>query len=529
MHTYNEADNIYSAFHRSALLRPRQEIVTLDGKILQYREILHLADRTADLLHELGVEKNDTVALTLRNGPEFMTCSLALGKLGAASVPVNFMISKSAELDFILSDSKAKGIITQKEFLPAYSKLKHNCFLLSADGADARHQAMDLPALLRQKRRPRRQDAPAAPDEIATVLYTSGTTGHPKGVILTHRNMLSNAWSCARAFQVTSKDVFVCLLPMFHTFSWTTMSLLPLMLGSKIIVVSHITPAAPWLHLMGRHGATIMTGVPQIFSVLAKEAKGLKRFYLRYWAFRSMKICMSGAAPLNTTVVQNFEEALGVSLLEGYGLTEAGPVVSANRPHARVVGSVGIPIPDVQVKIVDEDGYALQHNQAGEICVKGTNITKGYLGKPEESEAIFTHDGWLKTGDIGAVDEHGFLHIKDRKKDMIIVKGLKVFPAQIEAVIHEHPSVAEAAVIGIPTGGDGDEVIKCFCVPKTGHSVDKAALAAFMHGRLDPYKRPREIELVEELPKNSLNKVLKRHLRKQEIEKRENRRHRTAA
>ncbi|NLO92099.1 MAG: long-chain fatty acid--CoA ligase [Elusimicrobia bacterium] len=521
-------ENIYKSFQQCAEQHPRREVVPMNGEPLDFRGLLHRVDRTAELFLSLGVGKGDSVAIAMRNGLDFIVCAFALYKIGAATVPINFMISKQAELEFILTDSRAKGVITQKEFLPAYRRLKFGGFLISADGTDS-SAAKDLRLLLKDLKGHARTHHSPGPDDIASILYTSGTTGNPKGVLLTHRNILSNAWASAEAFHVTGRDVFVCLLPMFHTFAWTTMVVLPLTLGCKTLVVSHLTPAGPWLQLMGRHGATIMTGVPQLFSVLAKEARGLKRFYLRYWAFRNMRICMSGAAPLPETVIRNFESALGASLLEGYGLTETAPVVSANRPHARVMGSVGLPIPGVQVKIVDENGYTLHHGQEGEICVSGPNVTPGYFGKTDDTEALFTHDGWLKTGDIGALDARGFLHIKDRKKDMIIVKGLKVFPAQIEAVLHEHPAVAEAAVIGVPSHNGEDELIKCFCVAKAGHKVDKAALSVFLHGRLDPYKRPREIELVQELPKNSLNKVLKRNLRKQEIEKRQARKKQAAA
>jgi len=262
-----------------------------------------------------------------------------------------------------------------------------------------------------------------------------------------------------------------------------------------------------------------MAAVPQLFSVIAKEARGLKKLYLRYWSFRKIRFCMTGAAPLDHKTKHLFEKNLGIPLLEGYGLTETSPVVSANRPHERKHGSVGKPVPGVKVIIMDDDGNELAIGKEGEICVKGPNVTKGYHANPQATSEIFTVDGWLKTGDIGVIDEEGFIFIRDRKKDMIIVKGLKVFPAQIEAVLHEHPQIAESAVIGVPDK-TGDEIIKCFCVPKKGENPDKAEIMKFLRSRLDPYKRPREIEITESLPKNSLHKVLKRVLRQRETEKR---------
>lgn len=521
----HEFRDLYSTLLKSASNFPDKDaIVELNGRRWTYDRLLLTVDRTADALWQLGVRPGDRVAIILRNGAEFILTHYALAKIGAAAVPVNFLISKTEEIRFILEDSGTKGIITQEDFMAPYKRIRPSIpaisFLLTTDG-DERDGILNFGKLI--------DNAPSNPellahykhasrDTVASVLYTSGTTGHPKGVLLSHGNLIANARSSKAALHVHHDDVFLCLLPMFHTFSWTTTTVLPLMLGASALVVSHITPAKPWLNMMGAEGVTVMAAIPQVFSLLAKEAKGFKRLYLQFWAFRKTRFAVSGAAPLSDETVKVFEENINVPLLEGYGLTETGPVVSVNQPSSRKTGSVGKPLPEVHVRIVDENGRQLSHGEEGEICVRGENITKGYHGNPGATSEIFTDDGWLRTGDIGTLDQDGFLFIRDRKKDMIIIKGLKVFSAQVEQILCEHPLVGEAAVIGIPDG-KGDEIIKAFIVPREGQNVTRQDVMRFIKDKLDPYKRPRDIEIVEKLPKNSLQKVLKRELRKTELEK----------
>jgi long-chain acyl-CoA synthetase len=470
----------------------------------------------------LGVRPNDKIAIALRNSPEFIISHFALAKIGAIAVPVNFLITKTDELRFILAHSKTKGVVTQKEFLSSYQKLKDELetleFVISIDGGETK-EILDFRKVLKQAPyHPQAHNQKVFEDNISTVLYTSGTTGHPKGVILTHGNILSNAKSCISALNLTRKDTFLCILPMFHTFSFTATTVLPLMLGCKIVLVSHITPAAGWLNMMGKEGVTVLAGVPQLFGVLSKEARGLKRYYLKHWAFRKARFCVSGAAPLPINVLNHFENKLKVPLLEGYGLTETSPVVSVNRPGEKKAGSVGKPISQIEIKIIDENCRELIFGQEGEICVKGDSVTKGYFKNNQDTQDSFTSDGWLKTGDIGVLDKEGYLYIRDRKKDMIINKGLKVFPVQVEEVFLRHPAIEECAVVGMPHR-DGEELIKCFCVLKENKSAGKSELMRFARTNLDPYKRPREIEIVKSLPKNALNKVLKRQLRTRHAKK----------
>ena len=518
----SQPKDLYSWLAKTADADPEHTAFIDSDKPISYHELHHLVDRAADMFWQSGVGKRDPVAIVLRNSIEFIIAWFALAKIGAVAVPINYMVSKEDEIFYILNNAKCKGVVTAREFIASYKNVKErfSClFLMSVDftGDD---DIIDFWHYLKHAHHPPATRKVLVDEhDVVSILYTSGTTGHPKGVLLTHHNFIENAKASIQAMGPVKKDVFMALLPMFHTFSWTGNVLIPVILGSKTLIVKSITPPKPWLQAMGREGVTIMIAVPQIYGVLAKEAKGLKKFFLRFWSLRKVRLCLSGAAPLGHAVKSRFEKVFGLHILEGYGLTETSPIVTVTHPKARKHGSVGKALPGVKIRIIDEHGHHLKHGEEGEICVLGPSITGGYHEDPQASRELFTGDGWLKTGDIGVVDSDGFLFIRDRKKDMVIVKGLKVFPAQVEQVITGHPKVQEAAVIGIPDGS-GNETMKCFCVPKKGMLIDKGELMQFIRGSMDAYKRPREVEILDALTKSTMQKVLKRELLKRELENR---------
>ena len=361
---------------------------------------------------------------------------------------------------------------------------------------------------------------PIVESDVAAILYTSGTTGFPKGVMLTHRNLVTNCESSLLRMGLRRGSATLCILPMFHSFAWTAIVLTSLRLTMKCVISASIAPAKPWLKAMGLHGVTLFAAVPQVYAALAREARDWKtRLFLRLWAFRSVTTAVSGAAPLSVAVAMAFREGIGLGILEGWGLTETSPVATVNPPGDIRIGTVGTAISGVRIKVVDDAENELPTGREGEICVTGDNVMKGYWNKPEETRATFTADGWLKTGDIGVLDGDGYLSIRDRKKDMIIIKGLKVFSAQVEAVIAEHPAVEECAIVGVPDEL-GDETITAFVVLRKGADAGKAEILQFFRDRLDGYKRPRHLEVVASLPKNALQKVLKRELRERELARR---------
>ncbi len=518
-----EPKDLYSCLARTAERDPEQTAFITGDKRMSWHEVLFSVDRATDMLWQLGLRKGDRCAIVLRNSTEFIISYLAMAKMGAVAVPINFMVSKKDEISHILTNSDCKGVITEKEFAKNYTAVKKDLpslkFIISADfpGIDG---VVDFWHYLKHAHyHPQTQKVAADEHDVVTILYTSGTTGHAKGVLLTHHNILENSKSGIAMMEPNRKDVFMALLPMFHTFSWMGNVITPILLGSKTLIVKSITPPKPWLQAMGREGVTVMIAVPQIYGVLAKEARGLKKFFLKFWSFRKVRFCLSGAAPLNHTVAQHFNKAFGLPILEGYGLTETSPLVTLMPLKSRKHGSVGKAVPGVKVKIMDEQGRHLAHGEEGEICVMGPNITQGYHANEQATKELFTQDGWLKTGDIGVLDSDGFLFIRDRKKDMVIVKGLKVFPAQIEHTINAHPKVLENAVIGIPDGS-GNETMKCFCVPKPDVQLERSEIVQYIKANFDAYKRPREVEIVRSLPKNTLQKVLKRELLKMELERR---------
>ena len=465
-----------------------------------------------------GIRKGDCVAIVHRNSPRFVEAYFALARLGAVAVPLNFLVQKPEELAFMLNDCRAVAVITQREFLKglkaaaAQAPSVQNVWLTDAASGEESLSALSDG----QGGQP--PAAGVTESDVASVLYSSWTTGTPKGVMLTHRNLLTNCEASAARLGLRTSDVGLCILPMFHSFAWTGNVLVALKMRCKLVISPSIAPPRPWLQLMSKHGVTLFAAVPQVYSVLAKEACGFQRLVLKWWFFRKVRLAISGAAPLAPAVAEAFEKALGVPILEGYGLTETSPVATINTLKERRPRSVGRTIEGAAVKVVSEDETSLPVGSEGEICIKGDNVMKGYLGLPEATREAFTKDGWFKTGDVGALDEEGYLYIRDRKKDMIIIKGLKVFSAQVEATLIEHPAVAECAVIGVPDE-HGDETIKAFFVLKPGATVEKSELMKFCRAKLDPYKRPRDIEIVDALPKNALQKVLKRDLRARELAK----------
>ena len=520
---HNEPKDLYSLIEQNALKTPEAiAFITLDKKF-SFHELLYSIDRAADMFWQMGIRKNDKFAIALKNSIEFVISHFALAKLGAISVPINFMVSKEHELLYILENCDAKGVVTEKDFVKNYeklpSKLKNLKSILSTNYC-GKNGIMDFWKSLKHAHyHPQTQESKAHENDVAAILYTSGTTGHPKGVILTHRNLLFNAKASAEVMQPTKKDVFMCLLPMFHTLAWTANIILPLYVGAKILIIKNISPPKAWLKAMGKQGVSIMVSVPQIYGILAKEAKGAKKYFLKYWAFRKVRLCISGAAPLGHAMKNDFEKVFKAPLLEGYGLTETSPVVTINHPKKKRHGSVGRPLPGLKIKIVDDGDRYLRTGQEGEICVQGPSVTSGYHENILATKELFTDDGWLKTGDIGVIDDDGYLFIKDRKKDMVIVKGLKVFPAQIEQILNNHPKIQESAIIGIPQDNDS-ETMKCFCVPKKNTRLEVSEVRVYIKEHLDVYKRPREIEIIETLPKNTLQKTLKRVLLETELEKR---------
>jgi len=495
---------------RQAHRRPKATVLSLKNHHTTYGELQSQVEKWASVLHSRGIRAGDPYGIILRNSPEFVITFFALARLGARAVPVNFLL-KPDEIAYIFADAGVVGVVTQPSFLPNVLVAQKQLpglrdVVVTGEGGEGGVSFNQLQEAVKPV-----QDLPknTDPNAIAMIIYTSGTTGKPKGAMLSHRNFLVNVEQCAGMVRLYQKDVFLCLLPMFHSFAWTVCVLLPISLGCCIVVVESIQPFGNTVKRILRHRVTILVAVPPIYAALLRVP-----FWRPLKIILPLRLCISGAAPLPMTVHQKFEAKFGIPLLEGYGLTETSPVVTINPEDQRFPGSVGRPLPGVEIHIVDERGQTVPAGEVGEICVRGENVMKGYYHQDEATREAFLDDAhqWLRTGDVGYLDSSGYLYISDRKKDLIIVKGLNVYPKEVEDLLLTHPAVQEAAVVGF-RHGTGDEWIKAFVTLKDGGPVDKHVLLKYCRSKLASYKCPRDLEIRPELPKNTLGKVLKRALR----------------
>jgi long-chain acyl-CoA synthetase len=343
--------------------------------------------------------------------------------------------------------------------------------------------------------------------DLAVIIYTSGTTGRSKGAMLSHGNLLHNVESCRLALETVHEDRMAVLLPMFHSYILTVGIFLPLIVGGQIVLVKSLQQSRLILQELCARQATILPAIPPFYRALTALTVPFKLPF---------RICISGSAPLPLQVLNEFQEKFGIPLIEGYGLSEASPVVAKNPIHGqRKAGSIGLPIPHVEMSVQDEAGKILPAGEIGEICVRGGNVMQGYWNHPEETAKAFRH-GWLLTGDVGYHDREGYYYITDRKKDMLLVNGNNVYPREIEEVIYQFPGVKETAVVGMPDSRKGEQPV-AFVVANDGVTLDERALLQFVRERLADYKAPRKAVFLPALPRNATGKILKTELRKQQI------------
>lgn len=475
-----------------------------------YREIQKKAESLAQALLSLGVKNKDKVGILLRNTPEFVISLFGIIRAGAIAVPLNFML-KEEELKLILEEVEAKIVISCQEYLPMLERLRLRIDCLEIIILTDSREEINFYDLLTPK--DENITFPVLDEnDTAVIIYTSGTTGKPKGVMLSHKNFISNIKSCLKAMSFSSNERVICLLPLFHSFSITACLLLPFYISSTVVLISSLTPFRNVVTQIIKNRVTIFIAIPPIYRLLCdiKIPWFLKLPVVRKLVL-PIKVCISGAAPLPVKVLDMFKKKFRVPLLEGYGLTEASPVVSLNPIQKPKPGSVGLPLPGVKVKIVNEKGEPLPPGKEGELIVKGANIMAGYYKKEEATQEVIK-EGWLYTGDIAKIDEEGYIYIIDRKKDIIIVRGLNVSPREIEEVIYQHPKVKEACVVGVPDESRG-EVPKAFVVAKEGETLTPEELLEFLKPRLANYKMPRHIEFRNELPKSPSGKILRTKLR----------------
>jgi len=429
----------------------------------------------------------ERVAIMLPTSTAFALSFMGTTLSGRVPVPLNFFLAP-AELNAILADCGAQTVITAQVFESTAKELD----------AEIVWAEEFIPACL--------QSPPLAEpkaNRIATILYTSGTTGRPKGVVLSHRNILANVAGCVKHFDFTPRHTLLSVLPLFHTFALTTTLVIPAAIGARTVLMPRFEPGAV-LDAIARNAVTTIVAVPSMYRALARSLE-------RGADLSSVQVPIAGGEPLPEDIFHTYRDKFGVTLCEGYGLTENSPVISANTPASLKPFTVGRPLPNLEVRVVGDDGQDAGINVDGEIWVRGPSVMEGYLNLPEETRAVITGNAFLRTGDIGRFDEDGFLRITGRWKDMMISAGENIFPREIELVISRHPAVAEVAVIGVPDQMRG-EVPRAFVVLREGCSATEDELKDLCRAQIARYKVPDRIEFRSHFPHSPTGKILKQKL-----------------
>jgi long-chain acyl-CoA synthetase len=532
-------------------VRTRSGSVAIEyyGTEITYAQLAALVNRFARALVRLGVKSGDRVSICLPNVPQFPIAFYGVLKAGAIAVPTNPLYTER-ELEHQLSDAGARVAITLDSVYPTLAAVrtrtpvehvilaspadylppvlgvlfrlktaieargKPHVNLSSLRGTSGFHQFKDLLAPQHDGHDAERVELPppAAPDDVAVLQYTGGTTGVAKGAKLTHRGLLANAlqtWTWAE-LSAEEHHIALCVAPFFHVYGLTVGMNAMMVPGATMVLLPRFT-LKDVLKAIEKHKPDIFPGVPTMYLALAREAEQHHR------DLRSIRVCISGSAPLPVEVQNRFERVSGGRLVEGYGLTEASPVTHCNPVFGdRRIGTIGLPLPNTDAAIIDADTWEfLPPGQQGEIVVRGPQVMAGYWQRPDATAEVL-RDGWLRTGDIGTMSEDGYFTVVDRAKDVIIASGLKVFPREVDEVLFQHPKVLEAAAVGVPDPYRG-ETVRAYVVVRPGETLSAEELAAFCKERLAPYKVPKQFEFRESLPKTLIGKVLRRALREEYI------------
>ncbi len=534
-------ENLASLVAKAAARFPDSVAITFMDARITYGKLLDLIQRFAGVLRGLGLKKGDRVGVILPNIPQAVLAYHGTLWAGGVVVMCNPLYTER-ELAHQLADAEARIVLTLDLFYPKVRNIREEVGaehvivtrvheflpplkrLLAPLVLKRKGQWQEVPAgervlwlsqlLARETSRPPMAEANAMED-LACLQYTGGTTGLSKGVMLTHYNLLANAWQ-ARLWLPNPREgeeTVLAVLPLFHSFGQTVCMNTGFLLGANVVLVPRFD-VHEVLELIQKERPSLFPGVPTMYVALINHPDVGK------YNLSSIRACISGAAPLPLEVQQGFERITGGKLVEGYGLSEASPVTHANPIEGkRKIGTIGIPVPDTLARIVDpsDPRKVLPPGEPGELAVKGPQVMKGYWNRPEETAQTLV-DGWLLTGDIATMDEEGYFQIVDRKKDIIIAGGFNIYPREVEEVLYQHPKVKEAVVVGIPDPYRG-ETVKAYIVPKEGETPTAEEIEAFCRERLAAYKVPKLWEFRKDLPKTMVGKILRRALREQEMAK----------
>jgi long-chain acyl-CoA synthetase len=490
--------NLASIVTASAARNAAAPAVRLGGQTLTYSDLDDRSARVATLLREHGLERGDRVGVMLPNVLEFPPAYYGVLRAGGIVVPMNVLL-KRREIAFYLEDSGAKLLLAWHGFLEEAQggATEAGTELIAVEPTEF---AATLAAV-----EPADEVAEVDDEDTAVILYTSGTTGKPKGAELSHLNLARNADVSARTnTTVAEGDVVLGALPLFHSFGQTVSMNASVLVGACLTLVPKFDPREA-LATMARDGVTHFYGVPTMYGALLHQPDRDD------YDLSSLRVCMTGGSSMPVEVLRGFEDAFGAIVLEGYGLSETSPVASCNHPdRERKPGSIGTPIEGVEMRIVDESDNELPQGEVGEIVIRGHNIMKGYWGRPDAT-AEAMRGGWFHSGDMGRIDEEGYFYVVDRKKDMIIRGGYNVYPREVEELLYEHPAIREAAVVGVPHPEWGEEV-GAAVVLEPGEELAPEEISAWVRERIAAYKYPRVVWFLEELPKGPTGKIVKREI-----------------
>ncbi|MGZ4182818.1 MAG: long-chain-fatty-acid--CoA ligase [Solirubrobacteraceae bacterium] len=489
--------NLASVLTDSAQRDPGHVALRLDDMEVSYGLLDEGSVRLAAVLADRGLEPGDRVGIMLPNVPHFAVCYYGVLRAGGVVVPMNVLL-KRREVAFYLGDSGAKLLFAWEGFADdanaGADEAGAECIVVKPGEFEEMLAGVE----------PRREVVDRDSDDTAVILYTSGTTGTPKGAELTHQNLTRNCEISRDMFGIGAEAVTLGALPLFHSFGQTCGLNATIAAGGTLTLIPRFDPGKA-LEIIQRDQVNVFEGVPTMYSAMLHH-EGRDEFDTS-----TLELCVSGGSAMPVELMRGFEEAFHCKILEGYGLSESSPVASFNRPdRERKPGSIGIPIEGVEMKVVDDDGHDLPQGEVGEIVIRGHNIMKSYWNKPDETDETLI-DGWLYTGDMAKVDEDGYFFIVDRKKDLIIRGGYNVYPREIEEVLYEHPAVREAAVIGVKDDDLGEEVAAAVAL-KDGEDASAQELRDFVKDQVAAYKYPRQVWFVDELPKGPTGKILKREI-----------------
>lgn len=483
---------------------PESIALVSGGSATTYGELRDQVGRLRGSLRELGIGTGDRVAILSGNSPYFVVSYLACLGIGAVAVPLN-PASPAPELQRELRVVGARAVVVEPVAMSAWQSIDRSAIpslttVIATDDGKV-HDTLTWSNLLDHAPVP---IAPVVPDQLAILMFTSGTAGAPRAAMLSHQNLIANLRQIDNATLMTASDVVYGVLPLFHIFGLNVMLGYTLFVGASVILVQRFDPVIA-LETIVERKVTVVPGAPPVwlaFANLPEPDAG---------SFAGVRIALTGAAKMPEDITKLFQQRFGLNVYEGYGLTEASPVVTTSVGRDFKVGSIGHVVPGVEVRLVDENGEDSLRGDAGELWVRGENIFLGYLDDPDATARVLTPDGWLRTGDVAVIDDEGYAFLVDRMKDLIIVAGFNVYPAEVETVLQSHPQITAAAVVGVAHPQTG-ESIRAFIVPSPGADLEEEAVIEFCQRQLARYKCPSNVLIVDALPVGGTGKVLRRAL-----------------